>query len=358
VQGKFDRKPYFPYNARRSDVGETMQPNWRAYLIAGLCIVLLWCSVPAHTDLTPVVRAQGQLVHIVQAGENLSRIAARYGTTVEAIVGANDLPNADQILEGERLIIPDAASDRFLLSTAATTGGSYVVQPGDTLLYIAMRYGVRVSELRKANGLFGVHLLYQGQSLVIPGAGGMVPRPGPTNSTYIVQYGDTLPGIARQFFVDTFALARANGLNGTSGLRLRQLLRVSGTGLGALKSIVVDISEQHLDAYEGDKAVYSFVCSTGLEPYFTRTGEFRVQSKIPNAYGAVWDIWMPHWLGIYWAGGTENGIHALPLMPDGTTLWAGYLGYPVSYGCIVLGTKEAKKLYDWAEMGTPVVIVP
>ena len=121
------------------------------------------------------------------------------------------------------------------------------------------------------------------------------------------------------------------------------------------KYILVDISEQHMYVYEGDALIYSFVASTGINNG-TRTGTFAVQSKIPNAYGATWDIWMPNWLGIYWSGGLENGIHALPILPGGATLWEGYLGRPVSYGCVVLGTYEAQLLYDWAEIGTPVEI--
>lgn len=128
---------------------------------------------------------------------------------------------------------------------------------------------------------------------------------------------------------------------------------VPSTGGG--KYILVDISEQHMYVYEGDVLIYSFVASTGINNA-TRAGTFAVQSKIPNAYGATWDIWMPNWLGIYWAGGTENGIHALPILPNGATLWQGYLGTPVSYGCVVLGTYEAQILYDWAEIGTPVEI--
>jgi lipoprotein-anchoring transpeptidase ErfK/SrfK len=121
------------------------------------------------------------------------------------------------------------------------------------------------------------------------------------------------------------------------------------------KYILVDLSEQHMYVYEGDALIYSFVASTGINGG-TRTGTFAVQSKIPNAYGSTWDIWMPSWLGIYWSGGLENGIHALPILPSGATLWEGYLGRPVSYGCVVLGTYEAQLLYDWAEIGTPVQI--
>lgn len=124
---------------------------------------------------------------------------------------------------------------------------------------------------------------------------------------------------------------------------------------GGNKYILVDISEQHMYVYEGDMLVYSFVASTGMNNA-TSVGTFSVLNKIPNAYGATWNIWMPDWLGIYWAGGLQNGIHALPILPNGTTLWAGYLGAPISYGCIVLGSYEAELLYDWADVGTPVEI--
>ena len=124
---------------------------------------------------------------------------------------------------------------------------------------------------------------------------------------------------------------------------------------GGSKYILVDISEQHMYVYEGETLVYSFVASTGMNNA-TRVGTFAVQSKIPNAWGSTWSIWMPNWLGIYWAGGLENGIHALPILPNGATLWAGFLGRPISYGCVVLGSYESKLLYDWAEIGTPVEI--
>ena len=121
------------------------------------------------------------------------------------------------------------------------------------------------------------------------------------------------------------------------------------------KYILVDISEQHMYVYEGNTLVYSFVASTGMNNA-TSVGTFAVQDKIPNAYGATWNIWMPNWLGIYWSGGLENGIHALPILPNGATLWAGFLGRPISYGCVVLGSYEAQLLYNWAEIGTPVEI--
>jgi lipoprotein-anchoring transpeptidase ErfK/SrfK len=77
-----------------------------------------------------------------------------------------------------------------------------------------------------------------------------------------------------------------------------------------------------------------------------------------NAYGSAWDLNMPYWLGIYWAGGTENGFHALPILSSGATLWAGALGTRCSFGCIVLDTKDAKWMYDWSTLGTVVFVNP
>ena len=122
------------------------------------------------------------------------------------------------------------------------------------------------------------------------------------------------------------------------------------------KYILVSLSEQHLTAYENGQLVYSFVASTGMH-HGTRTGTFSVLDKIPNAYGSTWDIWMPDWMGIYYSGGLENGIHALPILPGGDRLWSGFLGTPISFGCVVLGVDEALQLYNWADVGTPVKII-
>jgi lipoprotein-anchoring transpeptidase ErfK/SrfK len=124
---------------------------------------------------------------------------------------------------------------------------------------------------------------------------------------------------------------------------------------GGSKYILVDISEQHMYVYEQDALVYTFVASTGIGNS-TRVGSFAVQTKLPTAYASTWDLWMPSWLGIYYSHGLENGIHALPILSSGVTLWEGFLGTPVSFGCVVLGTYEAQILYDWAELGTPVDI--
>ena len=123
--------------------------------------------------------------------------------------------------------------------------------------------------------------------------------------------------------------------------------------------VVVGIAEQRMHIYEGDKKVYDFIISTGEPGNDTAVGEFEILNKIDLAYASTWNLDMPYWLGIYWSGPLQNGIHSLPTVRDtGQTLWDGYLGQRVSYGCVILSDDDAKILYDWAEVGAKVKIVP
>jgi lipoprotein-anchoring transpeptidase ErfK/SrfK len=122
------------------------------------------------------------------------------------------------------------------------------------------------------------------------------------------------------------------------------------------KYILVSISQQQMYAYENGQLAFSFVVSTG-SGNSTRTGTFPILDKLPNAYADNWNFWMPDWMGIYWVGNLENGIHAVPVLPGGGRLWENSLGTPVSYGCVVLGVNDAQQLFDWAEIGTVVRIV-
>jgi tetratricopeptide (TPR) repeat protein len=125
------------------------------------------------------------------------------------------------------------------------------------------------------------------------------------------------------------------------------------------KIIVVGIAEQRMVVYEGNRQVYDFVVSTGEPGRETAIGKFEIQNKIDVAYASTWNLDMPYWLGIYWAGPLQNGIHSLPIVKHtGQKLWDGYLGQRVSYGCVILGDDDAAALYEWAEVGVKVKIVP
>ena len=123
------------------------------------------------------------------------------------------------------------------------------------------------------------------------------------------------------------------------------------------KKIEVDIAKQQVTAWENGKIVYRFKASTGKAPYLTRTGNFRILSKMPNAYSSAMLWGMPWWMGIYYAGKWENGFHAMARVgKNQTVLPDSVLGKPATHGCIMLSDKNAKTLYDWAVIGTAVWI--
>jgi LysM repeat protein len=126
-------------------------------------------------------------VHIVQPGENLYRIALMYGTTIEAIAAANGIYNPWCIYVGQRLVIPFPGSPLHPGGPPPPSGyptppggnpsppgppppgaRTHVVQPGETLFSIAVRYGVTVEAIALANNLPNPNLIWSGQILIIP----------------------------------------------------------------------------------------------------------------------------------------------------------------------------------------------
>jgi len=110
-------------------------------------------SIP--TSPAPTV-PQETVYHTVQAGENLFRIALRYGTTVEAIVAANHLPDEGSIQVGQELLIPAGSQ---------IGADTYTVQPGDTLYSIARRFDTTVETLAALNGIAPPYAIEVGQVL-------------------------------------------------------------------------------------------------------------------------------------------------------------------------------------------------
>jgi len=107
----------------------------------------------------------GQITHVVQRGENLFRIALRYSTTVEAIASVNGIANPALIYVGQELTIPSSGSQPTPQPGGETT---YVVQAGDNLFRIALRYNMSYLELAQYNGIANPSRIYVGQVLRIP----------------------------------------------------------------------------------------------------------------------------------------------------------------------------------------------
>ncbi len=198
----------------------------------------------------------------------------------------------------------DVRSGRAITFIVRHKPTTYIVQSGDTLIKIGWKVGMPYWKILEANPTLDEKALYTGQEIVIPSKDELLPLPVVLN-----------------------------------------------------KRIVISISEQRLWVYQDGKQISKYVISTGIDRSPTQPGIFQVQTHEINAYASVWDLYMPHFLGVYEAWpGFMNGIHGLPTLSNGQRLWANILGRPASYGCIILDLNAAEKLYKWAENGVIVEI--
>lgn len=132
---------------------------WRAYAGASSQ------SVPApqlqaqvQTYEQPVAQTDGT-TYIVQPGDTLSGIAARYGTTYQSLAAINGISNPDIIHVGDRIVIDG------VVSAQSSDVEYYTIQPGDTLSGIAANYGATWQWLAEINGIDTPDLIHPGTTI-------------------------------------------------------------------------------------------------------------------------------------------------------------------------------------------------
>lgn len=371
-------------------------------LMASLLLAVMFAVLVAGPAL---VRAA--TTYKVQPGDTLTGIAQRYGVTIDAIVAANGL-SSRTIYAGQSLSIPSASSQSA--PAVLPAGGTYTVQPGDTLSGIALRFGTTTDALQRANGL-GSTAIYAGQSLKIAGPDSAPPpqaqqpaqppaqpqpqQPQANPGTYNVQPGDSLTAVAARFGMTREALAAANGISASSLLYIGQVLKIPGVGntqsspatqpaaptptstpppapqpvasavagAGTLvpepappmgqfgpKWVDVTLSTQTLIAYEGQTPVFTSKISSGVSGRVTVEGMYRVYAK---------------YLSTRLRGGSGAGQYDYPDVPYTMYFYADYalngaywqnnFGQPASQGSVNLPVDASKWLFNWAPIGTLVV---
>ena len=127
------------------------------------------------------------IIHIVKPGETLWQISAQYGVPVSRTISVNGLPNPDQLLVGQSIIIP-------------VEGTSHIVKAGETLWEIAKIYNVSVDAIIRSNEIANPNMIPTGLTLFIPAP------------TYRVQPSDTLIQIAQRFGVPFNSIIDANNI--------------------------------------------------------------------------------------------------------------------------------------------------
>jgi lipoprotein-anchoring transpeptidase ErfK/SrfK len=111
--------------------------------------------------------------------------------------------------------------------------------------------------------------------------------------------------------------------------------------------IEVRLADQRLVAWEGNKPVYAIVVSTGTDEHPTRAGIFAIQSKfeVARMRGADYDVPDVPFTMYY---DNSYAIHG--------AYWNRRFGTPVSHGCINVAVNHAEWLFNWAAIGTSVVV--
>lgn len=371
--------------------------------VAFLVVIVLALCAPF------AVRAE-DTTHIVQPGETLYRISVQYGVSMDILAQANNISNRERILAGQRLIIPDLseAVENPLFAAEPT---HHVVQPGETLASIANLYGLTVQQLAQLNNIANPNHILRGQTLTVfaapqplssetvdvvataiapeatvaapievlvptatteivqPTAQPTVaPTPATVTTTHTVQHGETLASIAQRFGVTWPAIVQANNITNPNLVQAGQVIIIPDaktvTDLSSVspasltpnapaatvsvgKQMIVDLSDSRIYAYENGRLVRSVLASTGLPATPTVKGNFTVQRKYPAQLMSGPGYYLPNvqWIMYFYAGYAVHG-----------TYWHNNFGQPMSHGCVNLPNDEALWFYDWAPVGTPIMV--
>lgn len=195
-------------------------------------------DLPVNADLVASERVPpGGMDYTIRPGDTLLGIAIRYGLDWQEIAIANGLEEEDLLQIGQVIRLPSIGGTGGPVEAAAKE--LYIVQQGDTLSSIALRYQLPWQDVAAANSLGEFDLLQIGQTIRIPATGVEDASPGvndqPVSSSpasraatsgrsYTVQDGDTVFGIALELGLDWEELLQVNDLKENSLIQPGQLL--------------------------------------------------------------------------------------------------------------------------------------
>lgn len=163
--------------------------------------------------------------HTVAAGENLYRIGLKYGISWVAIANTNGLANPNILSVGQVLKLPGATPTTPDPTPSPQTETTYIVQTGDNLFRIGLKFGISWVQIAEANGIVNPNMISVGDELKIP-----VDTPGPAPQfSHVVKTGETLFLISLQYGVAWPTIAEANNIASPYIIYVGQTLEIPGS---------------------------------------------------------------------------------------------------------------------------------
>ncbi len=246
----------------------------------------------------------------VRPGESLGAIARRHGTSTAALTRRNRIKDPSLVHAGQTILVPVKRAERAAPAGAspAVTGRRiptgwtrYRVRPGESLGQIAVNRGTTSARIARVNGIGNPSAIQAGRII-------RVPRKAATRATparrawvrYRIRAGESLGVIAARRGTSSAALARRNGIDNPSLIRVGQVIRVPrgtpgplGRADGGLPSLSVTAHPRVAQA-AGRSDVVRLINATsrryGVDPRLARAiswQESGYQQSVVSSTGAV-----------------------------------------------------------------------
>lgn len=124
---------------------------------------------PGAQSIDAVAHSAAPATYIVQPGDTVSDVAARFGLPTAVVLARNGLSWKSTIFPGQVLSLGADGVKRAGRPAVLASGGLYAIARGDTLSSVAKRFGISVRSILERNGLTTSSIIYPGQKIVIPG---------------------------------------------------------------------------------------------------------------------------------------------------------------------------------------------
>jgi membrane-bound lytic murein transglycosylase D len=189
-------------------------------------------TVAAYAELPPDKRVTF-VEHYVKQGETMGHIARKYRVSGRLLQEANPRVNPRRLRVGQRLVVPTGGAISSSMArhmsdpkpaAGTNTSGYHRVRWGETLSEIADEYGVSQRDLKAWNKLDAKGSIRAGQRLRVAPRG----TKASSERTHLVRRGDTLSGLARRYGVSVSELRRANGMSERETLKAGESVKIPG----------------------------------------------------------------------------------------------------------------------------------